>query len=1056
MQVPKSIPMAKTLNQTCTPRAAVLDGTADFVVNLAELSTLSESEATEFLDSNVLTSGMETLLSQAFARLAGIGSSSGIYKLSESMGGGKTQSMIVAGILARFPHLASLMPFHDTFAKAKPDVVAAFTGRATDKKVWVAIGDALGVTFAQDRAPSEIEWRDALNGRSALILLDELAFYLVHAASQGSKEDGTRAATLAGIALTTLFGAIRDDKECRRCVIVIADLQKDWEQGADELARIMRTNDTLGGTMQSVNNEMSKGAQTIAPVDNSKDELYAILRRRLFKTQNASSSDIEAVADAYVAELKNASAIILRPTMKVREEILASYPFHFSTKHLIALFNDNPGFQKTRDVIRLMATIVRSLWGKGDAAVGQHYLLALDASDLNDAHVASRFVEIKKSLQDAMQTDIANHGTSHAETLDDETDGLASLCTKWILSASLSEIHPHGLTDAELAEYLLTPGRSILGLNDTLKKLQDTCWYIEQTKSGRYLFNRHKNLNAQINSYIRVCTNEDRDSKIEVKLAEMFEPKDKRCYQKLAVLPALDRLLLERDKITLVILKPDTDFQRFFAAEKFKNRVAFLTAVDQTGIFNVNKKAQRLWAINQVVKDLTPDDSQYKKAKDIEADYQTELFLAIKSVFNKFHYPLIDDEQETALIGTSLLDGYIDQKTGHHVKYRNDEASKGEFVVESTLREANKFQVFNPGSGDDKLKVYQPLRSRLENFLFPPTGRTTWDQIKDGAASRGHILWTEPGTLERMREVLMTSAVWREDAGQIQKPPFDEITGVTIEYVRNKDTGVITTTDIRIAHADKLFVREGAGEWQAHSTDQPLVISAMQIEFKAVDSSGKNKEGNPYRIENTIDLAHDFVPSPNAGHQVIKVKVVPPDSTLLFSLDGSNPANNGTPYAHPGIEAPQGSTVRLHAEKGGVVRTANIIVPKTPTDDDGNGNGPNLKPDLPATVNGKALAFVTRPATYHLLNSLPADARMQRVQVKTTVAATDTTVTMTWDSKTQLVPKKVLEAFEFLDKQVTGGEWSLRFEHLHFATGQSLLQWQVDAGFKIEWSWVTQ
>jgi hypothetical protein len=35
---------------------------------------------------------------------------------------------------------------------------------------------------------------------SALILLDELAFCLVHAASQGSQADGIRAATLAGIA----------------------------------------------------------------------------------------------------------------------------------------------------------------------------------------------------------------------------------------------------------------------------------------------------------------------------------------------------------------------------------------------------------------------------------------------------------------------------------------------------------------------------------------------------------------------------------------------------------------------------------------------------------------------------------------------------------------------------------------------------------------------------------------------------------------------------------------------------------------------------------------
>jgi hypothetical protein len=110
----------KNLFQSCIPRQVVLDGTADFVVNLSGLPRLTEAEAQEFLDSNVLTSGMEMLLYQAFARMAGTGSASGIYKLSESMGGGKTQSMIVAGILARFPHLANLVNFKDPYPKYTP------------------------------------------------------------------------------------------------------------------------------------------------------------------------------------------------------------------------------------------------------------------------------------------------------------------------------------------------------------------------------------------------------------------------------------------------------------------------------------------------------------------------------------------------------------------------------------------------------------------------------------------------------------------------------------------------------------------------------------------------------------------------------------------------------------------------------------------------------------------------------------------------------------------------------------------------------------------------
>jgi hypothetical protein len=1045
----------KNLYQSCIPRQAVLDGTADFVVNLSDLPRLTEAEATEFLDSNVLTSGMEMLLTQAFARLAGTGSASGIYKLSESMGGGKTQSMIVAGILARFPDLARFVPFKDPLPKVHPDVVAAFTGRATDKKVWGSLGEALGVKFPVDRAPSEEEWRDALKNRKVLILLDELAFYLVHAASQGSKEEGTRAATLAGIALTTLFGAIRDYKECRQAVIIIADLQKDWEQGAEELARILKSNDMLSSAMDSVDNEMSKGAQSIAPVDNTKDELYAILRRRLFKEVKVVPKDIEAVAKAYSAELDKAKGIIDRPTMKIREEITVSWPFHFSTKHLIASFNDNPGFQKTRDVIRLMATIVRSLWAKGEAAVTKHFLLSLETADLNDANVSSRFIEIKKSLQDALQTDIANSGTSHAESLDSETDGLASHCAHWIYSASLSEVHPRGLTDSELAEYLLAPGQSIIGMQEALKKIYDTCWYIEQTKSGRYFFHRHKNLNAQVNSYTNICTTTDRDAMIEQKLEEMFEPRDKCCYQKLAVLPALDQVQLDRDRITLLVLKPDTDFEQFFEGEKFKNRVAILTALDQTGIFNVNKKAERLWAITQVLDDLTPDDSQYKKAKETISEYQTELFIAIKGVFNKLYYPLIDDEEETALVDTLLLDSYIDEKTGHRIQYRNDVANKGEFVIEATLRDANKFQVFTPGTGDDKVKIYKPLRNRVETFLFPATGRTTWDQIKDGAASRGHMLWVEPGTLERMREALLTAGEWREEAGQILKPPFEEITGVDIEYSRDRETGVITTTDIKLVHADKLFIREDGGEWRTQNIDTPVISDAMLIEFKAVDSKGKNKEGKPYRIENSIDLFHDFMNSPTPGNTVVKVKVVPPSISVLYTTDGSDPANQGKPYVPPGIEASEGTTVRLHAAKGSVTKDVNVTIPKDTGD--GSDELPPIDPDLPVTVNGRIFNhLVSRSKTYQFLSGLPVDARLQMVQSKVTHAATDCTVTLTWDRKTRLEPNGIIAAFEFLDQQVSDGEWALRFDKLQFATGASFLQWQVDTSTKIEQTQVTQ
>jgi len=78
------------------------------------------------------------------------------------------------------------------------------------------------------------------------------------------------------------------------------------------------------------------------------------------------------------------------------------------------------------------------------------------------------------------------------------------------------------------------------------------------------------------------------------------------------------------------------------------------------------------------------------------------------------------------------------------------------------------------------------------------------------------------------------------------------------------------------------------------------------------------------------------------------------------------------------------------------------------------------------------------------------------VQAKVTVAASDNTVTLTWDRKTKLEPQKIMIAFEFLDQQIPGGEWSLKFDQLHFPTGKALLQWQVDTSSKIDLAQVTQ
>lgn len=890
---------------------------------------------------------------------------------------------------------------------------------------------------------------------------------MVHAASKGRKDEGDRFSTLTALALTNLFGAVRDHKEASHVAVVVSDLQKDWDQGHEDLSRIMRSNVSLGGNIQSADNEMSKGAVTISPVDNTKDELYAILRKRLFKEIKIDPKEKKVVIDAYLSELQTAkkAGLIERALPTIREELEVSYPFHFSTKHLIETFNDNPGFQKTRDVIRLMASIVRSIWSKGSAEVDRHILLSLASPDLNISIVASRFKEINRSLEGALQTDIANGGTSFAESLMPNSGNLSLPAAKWIYAASLSATRPRGLSKEEIAEYLAAPGVDLSGLVTTIEELARNCWYLDQHRSGRFFFNKVKNLNAQLNTYVKSCTDLDRDATIDTKLTEMFEPVEKRCYQRIFIHPDLSKVTLERDKNTLVICSHDAAYRKYFDDEKYKNRVAFLTLVDPAGLLRIRNHARRLWAINQVLDDMLADDPQQKKAKDESIIIQSDLFLAIRSIYARLLYPLGDPSTgDSKLAETTLLDSYQedigqDVTAAKQVKYENKDATKGELVIESTLRNVGKFQVVLPAAGADKVKSFKSIRTRTEQFLFPSSGRASWDQIIDAAASRGIMVWVEPGTMDRMKDALLSVREWREQAGQVMKPPFEEVTGVSIEYTRDLKTGRITTTDIKLHNADTLFVGEDGGALTKIPHVEAFSSDAMVLVFQAKDSTGKNKEGKGYRIENQIDIKHDFLPSSNPGHRTLKIGVVPLDAIVKWTADSSDPANNGAPYPVKGIDVKEGATVKVYAEKSSAHTDIAIQVPKKDSGDSDASVKSQLDLDKPATLAGKALhemALVTRPNVHAFLSKLPGGAVVVGARAKVVKAESDNRINISWDGKTKLTPERLLKAFEFLDTELSDAEWELDGSSLVFATGKSLIEWQKDLSMKIAPSLITQ
>src|SRR5438093_1487274 len=125
-----------------------------------------EGNGTAFFAKTYITQGMQDLISEGIARLAGT-SSQAVFHLKQAMGGGKTHLLVGFGLLARLPELRKTycagMPGASAFGTAR---LAAFNGRNNpDHFFWGEIANQLGKAeqfkafwTGGPKAPDEKDW----------------------------------------------------------------------------------------------------------------------------------------------------------------------------------------------------------------------------------------------------------------------------------------------------------------------------------------------------------------------------------------------------------------------------------------------------------------------------------------------------------------------------------------------------------------------------------------------------------------------------------------------------------------------------------------------------------------------------------------------------------------------------------------------------------------------------------------------------------------------------------------------------------------------------------
>lgn len=880
-----------SIHPLCKPRPSVF--AADRRATVLNLDTFLKGQVngSEFFDENFFTNGMLTLVDRAFRHLGGSGAGSSVFLLSQAMGGGKTHSMIALGLLARDPKLRKkVLGDQDPAPKLGLCRVVGFNGRSTDAPggIWGSLAEQLGKAdqFAKYvspllRAPGPEAWKQLLGGDPLVLFLDELPPYLANAVAVpvGNGDLGVVTTT----ALANLFISVAEmDNVC----LVLSDLAGTNYGGGQAALEA-----AFNRAVQGITSESKRIAVPITPVNPNGDELYHILRKRLFEN-TVPEAEVQKVAAAYREALRDAAKMNLTTSSpeSLYTRVIDAYPFHPDLRELVGKFKENEGFQQTRGVIRLMQMVVSNLW-KSEKATGMDLIHPYDL-DLNLDEIASEVRTINPSLSEAIAHDVAHSGDAEVEQIDVANGNSdASDAARLILVASLSTTPGaiHGLREYQLVDCLQRPGRDLSTFKaNVLDKLATRAWYLHNSADGRHFFKNQQNLAAKLRATALSLHAETVDRMLREHLEEYFSASLRDCYQIVHVLPPLDQVQIEQEKTTLVIVRPggqanqlpiSADWQAWWSQQQYKNRVLFLTGSRDTfqKVLDSARQTRALQSIEDELKsENTPsDDPQWRALDALRDRVGLQFTAALKEAFDQIVYPSIN----------SAL-----RSTGIDLAFAGNQS--GEATIRHTLEGAQKFTT---KIDDDS------FRTRAEARLFgsAETKVVLWSDFKRAAAVNTNWPLHKLSALDDLKFECVRRGLWREEGNHIRRGPFPPpVPEVSIRELSVQEDGDGQTyLKIEPLHAPAVVYETGDSDPTSASTPVPtparFEATGLRYRFLAFDPADLARVSAVK--EWTAKLRLKYQLHNRGDHYEVELLAFPKANgiTIRYTTDGSSPTSAG-------------------------------------------------------------------------------------------------------------------------------------------------------------------
>lgn len=1030
----------KTLRTACAPRPNVFDRSRrDGVLDLTDLIDPKKINSADFFEENYVTQGMGRLFKETFRRFKGQ-SQQGLFKLTQAMGGGKTHNMIALALLSRDPGIRSKVldgiADHQGVGKVR---VVAFTGRESDAPlgIWGSIADQLGKRdefngyYSPLSAPGQNAWVNLLKGEPLLILLDELPPYLEGAKAKTIGNSDLSVVTAQ--ALSNLFNALGKE-ELSNVAVVISDLRATYSEGSQQISQVLN----------NLEGELSRGTMNLEPVGLNTDELYHILRKRLFISL-PSEAERREIAQAYAQALKDARQMDITAASPeaFAAQVMESYPFHPAIRDLYARFKENPGFQQTRGLIRLMRVILARMYAD-DGIATQNYLIHAHDLDLNDRDTLAEVSQINPSLDVAITHDIASQGKSIAELMDANlgtTHDAQDVC-KLILMSSLASVHNGvvGLTSSEIVSYLCSPGRDVSRIpKEIIDVLSTRAWYLHPTRDGKFFFKNVQNILAKIKSIADSYNRESSIKELRGQLAEIFTPNTKDCYQTITALQPLDEIQITQDKVTLVIYEPHSgaqvhpDIDKFYSNLQYKNRVLFLTG-SRGSLENLVDNAKEMKAIKAVLSELEAervrDDDPLKLQATTFLDKKNVQFLsALRETFTTLFYPSKDRLMPADLPMTF-----------------SDNRFEGERQIKKALEDKQKFT--SDVAGD-------LFRRKTEARLFT-TQRMLWSEVLRRSASAPEWQWHIPAALETLRTKLVSEDQWRDDGhGYVDKGPFPlPHTAVSVRRKYTDESTGEVLLEVIPTHGDVVYFevgREATNQSQRVTDFSSFRTKELIIHFLCEDSKGQHQTGSQYVYRGVITTKHRLYQAGN--DQMMEMQSVPSTATIKYSTDGSDPRNGGQAYKAPVALPRTTRVVRYFAESNGLFSEVKDI----PIDWENLGQE-RIDPDKQTTWRRRHDLQTTKD-TYEFLSRVQkfgAQIPAIKITVRDLQGSDDQWVELSTGDAIDMDYQKIESMIRTLRELVANSEVRIFVDTMKFQKGQSLLDWVADIRGQIQSGEVVQ